>query len=421
MLVLDVDATEGAEGKGEPDCGPEALRGALTAALPGVAWAAHTTASSRPKCWRYRLVVPLDRAVDRAVYLLVTNGLRAVVRDGPRPKLLEADAQSQGQAERLWFVPGLAADYHALSADGAPLDVGAWRSRAGEMAGEDLPAPLEPEATRPPREEVAALWRTCAPVTDDGPAKSWCVARRLMVSRAAEMNLVRALPAAGPLPSWARFQGKDWREAGYHAVLPLFDARGELVSLRARWTGTRWDDATGFPVEVPRGGPKSLNPAGYRTAGLVLACPVGRWLLCEGPSAVRGAIADTELGPVRWDGTVWLFEGDAHALFAIMSGRVERLCPACQGAEVWWDRSWRCPCGWFGADTWGETGAFLGYGKGAFTAELAARLPSSAEVWIFPDHDADRKGEALARGIADLLGARCPVKVVPWDREVRHG
>ena len=89
-LVLDLDSDPEAPlpKRGEPDLNPARLRAVLSAALEGVAWAAHTTPSSRPDRWRWRGIVSLSDPVDSDTV------------HGPRTRLVRACPESR-RARRL--------------------------------------------------------------------------------------------------------------------------------------------------------------------------------------------------------------------------------------------------------------------------------------------------------------------------------
>lgn len=242
-------------------------------------------------------------------------------------------------------------------------------------------APLAPAAPelRPPRAEIAELWRRCRPVTEDPAAVRWMTAPKtdggrgwplVTVDRIAELDLARALPA-GDLPEWARFGrgGGPWSDTGHRLLVALWDADGELVSVRARYCRT-----------TPTTAPKSLSP--YRTRpdgeepysvrGVVMADPVGRDLLRT------GTVPD-------WCGcpenlVLWVAEGEPDFL---------RLA-------TWWGD----------AD---ETARVVwGISAGGQTPAVLARIPSGCRVIVATDPD--RAGEKYARALCDALGGRCRVE-----------
>ena len=125
----------------------------------------------------------------------------------------------------------------------------------------------------PPLVEVRALWARCLPVCENPT-----LARELLDLRAidpaviADRDLARALPPAGTLPRWAWHNGQSWRDSGHVLIVPLYDAMGSLRSVHAR-------------SMQPSADPKGLSPAGYSSAGLVLADSFARGLLARGVPA----------------------------------------------------------------------------------------------------------------------------------------
>ena len=162
--------------------------------------------------------------------------------------------------------------------------------RCGLSAGASPPPlpPLRPlpPSTPPPADDIRDLWARCGPVCNDGALSLALFDRALNPAVIADRDLARCLPADGSLPAWARCAGQSWRASGI-AIVPLFDARGSLVSLHARTLASNAE-------------PKGLSPAGHSSAGLshggcVRAGPTGaasphggarakrrRWLSPEG-------------------------------------------------------------------------------------------------------------------------------------------
>lgn len=121
-------------------------------------------------------------------------------------------------------------------------------------ADEPPPPPVE----YPPIGEVKALWEAAKPSSADADADEALVGRGLDPKLVDELRLARVVAPDAPLPGWARFRGRPWTETGHRLLLRVFDATGQLRSVRA-WKLTSAD------------GPKRLPPAGHLTAGLVLA------------------------------------------------------------------------------------------------------------------------------------------------------
>lgn len=229
--------------------------------------------------------------------------------------------------------------------------------------------PPRPPPSRPPAEEVAALWASAVPVTADPEAAAYLASRAIDPARVEDQQLARVLPPAdcrrktSALPRWARFSGRSWAESGHRLVLPLYGAIGRLESLRARL------------VRPARGKElKALAATRYQVAGLVLAEVLARRLLAGDADAV-------EL--VRHAG-LWIAEGEIDFLTL---------------ATAWSDADEDAP-------------AVLGLVSGAWTPELAARLPDGCTVTIATD--ADNAGQKYADEITDSLRGR-KVRVQRWS------
>jgi hypothetical protein len=210
----------------------------------------------------------------------------------------------------------------------------------------------------PPASEVAEVWRACRPVGEDADVVAALEARRIPVSVVEDRDLARALPEAWGLPPWC----KGWR-ARHRLVLPLYGADGELKSLRGRAVNK---DAVA----------KSLAPAGFTTRGLVFADSLARQILASGavphwlarPAELR--IIIDEGGPA------WL------ALCADLPERdVSTACMAIPGSGAW-------------------------------TAELASRIPTGCKVVIGTDDDP--AGDKYAAMLNAQLGGRCEVR--RWNK-----
>ena len=173
-------------------------------------------------------------------------------------------------------------------------------------------------------------------------------------------DVARALPDDASCPPWARFGRSTWVEADYRLIVPLYDARGDLVSVRARRV-----------LVDERKVPKALPPPGYNMRGAIMANPTARAVLAAG---CRPAWWPAGL-PVR----LVVTEGEPDFLTWSTS-------PASSG-----------PSG---------VGVF-GVMSGTWTPDLAARIPSGARVTI-RTHD-DPTGDKFATLINTTLAARCTV------------
>jgi hypothetical protein len=246
-----------------------------------------------------------------------------------------------------------------------PRDFPEVVKRAAQLAGVSLDprAPLPPRPPAPPPEpprsypldaEVKALWGACVAVTDDQEAAAWLRDERGLDPAAVEdRDLARALPHDAPLPRWATFQGSTWTSTGHRLLVPVYDGHGAMRSVRA--SRLRSGDS-----------PKRLPPAGHRAAGLVLADPLARLVLSgegrEGwPSSLRMIVTEGEPDFLTW---------------------ATHYSAADEGAP-----------------------GVIGVVSGAWTAEIAARLPEDLELLVDTDHD--QAGDTFAAGIVRTLRGRC--------------
>lgn len=247
----------------------------------------------------------------------------------------------------------LAAEIMGLS---LPGDFPAVHTYLAELAGVALderarferPAPRErvpqPPPVYPPEDEVDAMWHGAAPVTDNAAVAAYLASRALDPSLMWSRGLARVLTAKTPRFPWATFRGRSWFDAGYRLVVPVYDAIGAMRGLRA------WSPEA-----------KRIAPMGCNVRGLVMACsPFG----------------------------VAMFEG-AHRpdRVVIAEGEPDFLTWATHGALL-------------DARRW----VTLGIVSGAWTQEIADRIPEGAEVIVRTD--ADAQGEKYAQAIVQTLGTR---------------
>jgi hypothetical protein len=267
----------------------------------------------------------------------------------------------------------LTRDFRAVLAEGARLG-GLWgavleleepkarkdtRERVHTSTCSPPPSPAEPEPHYPPPAELAALWSACVGVGEVAAARAELERREINPHIVEDLDLARALPDGARLPWWASYRGdaperRSWLELGYHLVLPVYDDHGSMRSVRA-WR------------VVPGEGPKRLPPSGHKASGLVLADPAARALLAAG----------------RWldamDRRVVIVEGEPDFL---------------TWATRFPDSSETIP-------------SVIGLVSGAWTEEIAARIPTGARVVVRTDHD--RAGDAYAARVHASLAARCTV------------
>jgi len=207
----------------------------------------------------------------------------------------------------------------------------------------------------PPIGEVATLWDSCRPVFDDPEVSAWLRSRALDPGDVEDFGVARALPRDLTLPAWARLRGRGWTEGGYRCLLPMFDERGVLRSVRARQIG---DGAA----------PKAVPPAGFSLSGLVMADALSRQLLA-------GA-AVPDVWPASTPLRIVVAEGEPDYL---------TWATAFSDADV-------------------AAPAVFGVVAGSWTKELAARVPDHARIIVRTHHD--EAGERYAREVFATFGGR---------------
>ena len=157
-------------------------------------------------------------------------------------------------------------------------------------------------------------------------------------------DLARVLPACS-LPRWSR----SWLLTGHRLVFPLYDAHGNLAGLHGRIVLVSPDD--------PRGKARSVRGCG----GLVLADATALDLLSTGTAP-------------WWNGEVLICEGETDYLTLGLR----------------WSDAVAC------------LPAVLGIFEGAWSEEIAARIPARAVVRILTDPD--EAGDRYAAEVAQTLG-----------------
>ena len=226
------------------------------------------------------------------------------------------------------------------------LDSGEKRERP---AAPTLPIkPSEPERTYPPIAEVEALLASCALPSEDAEVAAWLRMRPIEPERIDGAETAYALPIGAPGASWAKYGGVPWAVTGHRMLVPMFDAAGVLRSVRAGRV-------------IAGDSPKRLPPAGHKAARLVMACPLARAML-------RGTFA------------------------------AERVIVS-EGEPDFW--AWSCATGI-------AAHARIGITSGAWTQELANKIPSGAIVFVRTDNDA--AGDKYAAEIIASLKGRCEIR-----------
>jgi hypothetical protein len=233
--------------------------------------------------------------------------------------------------------------------------------RVPRIARPALAARPEADTTpaRPPHQEVAALWAASLPVSADPASTAWFTHRygraaTWSLQQAELWDLARVIPAGLRLPRWARSQGGPWTHTSHRIIFRLWDHTGQSVSLRARAI----DSTTA---------PKSLAPAGFSVKGLVLADPLAQQLL--------GGYCPTWWQPRQ----VIVAEGEPDwLLWALRQRETDEQGPAVLGVE-----------------------------SGAWSPQIAARIPTGASVVIRTHHD--EPGQRYAQQIATSLRECCRI------------
>lgn len=266
-----------------------------------------------------------------------------------------------------------------------------------ELAHATAHTPARPEY--PPAREVEWLWLGVAQAVKHDKAilcpsaAAWL--RDTLRAPGAEIDVGALGPANGALvrglepdrvrlhgerwPAWAMCAGARWGESQYRALYPLYDHRGDLRSLRARWTDfDEFDPETGEVLRdgapPPRG--KAVPPEGYDVRGLVMANETAQWLLQTGtwPESIP-----------RESRHVWIVEGESDLTVACAniyaSGRPLR--------------------------------AVIGVFAGAWTLEHAMRIPKGSVVVLATDFD--RMGGKYAEYVQKTLQGRCDLRRKQWS------
>jgi hypothetical protein len=216
--------------------------------------------------------------------------------------------------------------------------------------------------------EVRRLWADCRPAREDPQVVAWLHDRGIDAELLTS-SMVRALPD-GPLPRWATAVGRPW-SVGWRAIVPGYDARGELVTLRARWVRSG---------EVPPRGLKAAAVRGAPASGAVLACGLARQVLADGVP---------QWWPVGVPLRVVVVEGEPDWLTWVrMAGEADATAPAVIG--VW---------------------------SGSLTRAVVDRIPDGAHV-AEALHD-DSAGRAYAARLAELSAGRFQIQRIKIEGE--HG
>ena len=235
------------------------------------------------------------------------------------------------------------------------------------------------------RATAARFWRWCEPLLGDDEAYAYLVAARGFSSEdLADIQaegLARVVPSYWTLEGawpWANALGRHWSN-GWRLVVPRYDARGRLASVQGRWCRMGADG----PIQAPEGR-KSTSPhqgrGGPPGRGTVMACTMGRLVLERGqelaPLTVKVAEGETD----------WLALASGAGYSKLLRGNAGHSPPPCEAAV-------------------------LGVLSGAWSAELAARIPTGSTVELLTDPDG--AGTRYADAVRQTLAHRCTFKVLP--------
>lgn len=201
------------------------------------------------------------------------------------------------------------------------------------------PAPL-PEY--PPKAEVDALWESAAPVQSDADVWELLRGRGFAPERVDELGLARVLPETATTPPWASYARQSWTQSGHRLLVPMWDASGVMVTLRA-WRVTEGDS------------PKRLPPKGHRATACVMANGLALGMLRR------------RVCPLRLE----IVEGEPDFITA---------CLAYQRAVI-------------------------GINSGSWTEEMARRIPPGTHVVLSTHHDeaGERYAEQIAATIGNSV------------------
>lgn len=258
------------------------------------------------------------------------------------------------------------ADFRRVLVEAATL-AGLW-GVVDELAGDRPAGPVAPRRSAPPprperaeptypdASELVAVWSMAGPVLEDDAARALLDARGLDAAAVDDFALARVLAPSATLPTWAGYKGdapqrRSWTTTGHRLLLPTYDASGVMRSVRA------------WRVEGAEDTPKRLPPSGHRAAGLVLADGFAVSMLETGKGARRVLIVEGEPDFLTWATRFSDADLDAPVVLGVLSG--------------------------------------------AWTPELAARVPSGARVIVRTHHDAS--GDKYAEQINATLRERCTV------------
>ena len=291
-LVLDFDCdpdnTDPMK-RGDPDLDPDRLRALLSRALPpDTGWAAHTTPSSTPTAWRWRVVVPLARRVDREHFAALADRVAVPLMEAGSPAG-EAD-EGWREAWRAWYCPTASAEVFEHPGDPLPVELDADAEELAEQrkaARGPLAAALKRRAELDRwhvGKATAALLRRAYPA---GGAGAGCFPWPGCEPEWPDPGEGRAeLPPGAVLVGTAGVQRADWRPLWQLAGPPAVDRVAVLVGATGR-------GKTAFAVQAAEAAAASGRPVVYLSAELGVEELAARLV------AVRAG-GDSTAGGRRW-------------------------------------------------------------------------------------------------------------------------
>lgn len=220
------------------------------------------------------------------------------------------------------------------------------------------------ERTYPPSDEVLALWNGAVRADRDGDGWEALRARGLHPDAVADRDLARVISVDAVVPRWARYRGVTWPNLGYRLIVPMYDHRGELVSVRGWRIEESRDadlplDATFEEVRTEQAEreklAKRLPPAGHRMSGCVMANRAALEMLRRNSRPSRLLVVEGEPDFLTW---------------ATLTEE-----------------------------------AVIGINNGSWTRELSSAIPRGTEVSVRTH--ADSKGDGYAASVIESLEGNC--------------
>jgi len=251
--------------------------------------------------------------------------------------------------------------FDLISAAAGTKDFPSTLALAAELA-EGIDATTLPATTStaqrvyPPSTAVRSLILSCTDVDKDPDVSAYLNKRGINPSLIRFAGAAYALREGGTKPEWAG----GWYDAGYRLIVPTYDAAGNVANVRA----CRILDGDG---------PKRLTPRGYTVKGAVMADTIGVSVLATGDWVEKTP-------PVAI-----IVEGETDYLTMVeRTVREGILRPRV---------------------------AIFGVIAGAWTEEIAARLPADTKLVVCTDNDA--AGDRYYESIRNTTSCACIRRVIP--------